>query len=84
MSTTTKLEPVDVSKEIQEDVVKILERYLAKARNGEIISLGIVVDMRGGGYATTFSKCMDVRTSGAMLIELGLRRIGFETSRGED
>jgi hypothetical protein len=59
-------------------VIKVLEEILARAKNGEIVGVGYVAELKSGYWCTNFSKCPDSRVFAAMLIELGIKRLGFK------
>ena len=62
-----------------QDAIKVLEEMLVLARSGEVLRVGVVCEYVGGAWGTRFSASTDARVDGAMLIELGLRRLGFRT-----
>jgi hypothetical protein len=57
--------------------IAVLEEMLERARNGEINSVEVMFSSADGEWGTTSSLGVDVRLSAAMLIELGMRRLGF-------
>ena len=59
------------------DVVNMLERWLEYAKAGEIITVGLVGKRIGGEWQTAMSKSENGLEDAAMLIELGMRRLGF-------
>lgn len=59
------------------DVVNMLERWLEYAKAGEIITVGLVGKRVGGQWQTSFSSSDNGLEDAAMLIELGMRRLGF-------
>lgn len=59
------------------DVVNMLERWLEYAKAGEIITVGLVGKRVGGEWQTAMSKSENGLEDAAMLIELGMRRLGF-------
>lgn len=59
------------------DVVNMLEQWLESAKAGEIITVGLVGKRVGGEWQTAMSKSANGLEDAAMLIELGLRRLGF-------
>jgi hypothetical protein len=77
-----KARPLDVivpfNQARDESVIKVLENVLARARKGEVVGVGVVVELRGGQWFTDISKCPDRRVFAAMLIELGMKRLGFK------
>ncbi len=77
MAEPEKLKLRDISAEHQVDIVEMLERYLARAKNGDFTRLGVLFE-QGSQWGTEFSRSDDNRIDAAMMIELGLRRIGFK------
>jgi hypothetical protein len=59
------------------DTVNMLEQWLEDAKAGEIITVGLVGKRVGGEWQTAMSKSANGLEDAAMLIELGLRRLGF-------
>jgi len=59
------------------DAVNMLERWLEDAKAGEIISVGLIGKRVGGEWQTSFSSSDNGLEDAAMLIELGMRRLGF-------
>tara|TARA_R110000868_G_scaffold86778_4_gene243274 strand:- start:7 stop:246 length:240 start_codon:yes stop_codon:yes gene_type:complete len=59
------------------DTVNMLEQWLEDARAGEIITVGLVGKRVGGEWQTSMSKSANNLEDAAMLIELGMRRLGF-------
>ena len=59
------------------DVVNMLERWLEYAKAGEIITVGLIGKRVGGEWQTAMSKSENGLEDAAMLIELGMRRLGF-------
>jgi len=78
MADPVKLPLRDVSAEQHSSMLEMLEHYTQRVKAGEITRLGIIYDL-GGQWGTEFSRSDDSRIDGAMLIELGLRRLGFKT-----
>lgn len=60
-----------------DDVINILEKWLDEARAGEIITVGVIGKRIGGQWQTGFSSSDNGLEDAAMLIELGMRRLGF-------
>jgi hypothetical protein len=56
----------------------MLEQWLEEARNGEIITVGLVGKRVGGEWQTAMSSSQNNLEDAAMLIELGIRRLGFK------
>lgn len=59
------------------DTVNMLEQWLEDAKAGEIITVGLVGKRVGGEWQTAMSKSENGLEDAAMLIELGMRRLGF-------
>lgn len=60
-----------------EDVILLLEQWLQDAKDGQIVSVGIVGKRTGGEWQTQMSRSENALEDAAMLIELGMRRLGF-------
>lgn len=60
-----------------EDVISLLEQWLQDAKDGQIVSVGIVGKRTGGEWQTSMSRSENALEDAAMLIELGMRRLGF-------
>jgi hypothetical protein len=60
-----------------EDVILLLEQWLQDAKDGQIVSVGIVGKRTGGEWQTSMSRSENALEDAAMLIELGMRRLGF-------
>lgn len=60
-----------------ENVITMLEEWLEDAKDGKIISVGLVGKRVGGEWQTSFSSSDNRLEDAAMLIELGMRRLGF-------
>jgi len=60
-----------------EDVILLLEQWLQDAKDGQIVSVGIVGKRAGGEWQTSMSRSENALEDAAMLIELGMRRLGF-------
>ena len=61
-----------------ENVITMLEEWLEAAKDGEIISVGLIGTRVGGEWQTAFSSSDNSLEDAAMLIELGMRRLGFK------
>ena len=59
------------------DAVNMLEQWLEDAKAGEIITVGLVGKRPGGEWQTAMSSSQNRLEDAAMLIELGMRRLGF-------
>jgi hypothetical protein len=59
------------------DVVNMLEQWLEDAKAGEIITVGLIGKRPGGEWQTAMSSSQNRLEDAAMLIELGMRRLGF-------
>ena len=60
-----------------ENVITMLEEWLEVAKNGELISVGLIGKRVGGEWQTSFSSSDNRLEDAAMLLELGIRRLGF-------
>jgi hypothetical protein len=60
------------------NVIEMLEQWLEEARNGEIITVGLVGKRVGGEWQTAMSSSQNKLEDAVMLIELGIRRLGFK------
>jgi hypothetical protein len=60
------------------EVVDLLERCLRNAREGVLVSVGIVALRNGGEWETSFSASPNALMDAAMLMELAVRRLGFK------
>jgi hypothetical protein len=58
--------------------IAMLEQWLEEARNGEIITVGLVGKRVGGEWQTAMSSSQNKLEDAVMLIELGIRRLGFK------
>jgi len=61
-----------------ENAIAMLEQWLEDAKNGEVVSVGIIGKRSGGEWQTSFSSSDNRLEDAAMLIELGMRRLGFK------
>jgi hypothetical protein len=60
------------------DCIALLEQWLEDARAGEIVTVGLVGKRVGGEWQTAMSSSQNGLEDAAMLIELGIRRLGFK------
>lgn len=60
-----------------EDAIAMLEKWLSDARAGEIVTVGIVGKRVGGEWQSGMSSSDNALEDAAMLLELGIRRLGF-------
>lgn len=58
------------------EAVRMLLKYLELARAGTLLRVGVIAET-DGQWTSEFSSSDDQRVDGAMLIELGIRRLGF-------
>jgi hypothetical protein len=63
------------------DCIALLEQWLEDARAGEIVTVAIVGKRIGGEWQTGMSSSQNRLEDAAMLIELGMRRLGFNPQR---
>jgi len=64
-------------KKVNSDAVALLERTLKRAKNGDLSRVGIVYHTTENGWGSAFSATDNTLEDSAMLIEVGLRRLGF-------
>jgi hypothetical protein len=74
MTVVNKLTKVTIN---NQEVIDLLESWLSEAKNGNIITVGIVGKRIGGEWQTVMSRSDNTLEDAAMLIELGMRRLGF-------
>lgn len=60
------------------DCIALLEQWLEDTRAGEIVTVGLVGKRVGGEWQTAMSSSQNSLEDAAMLIELGIRRLGFK------
>lgn len=60
-----------------ENAIAMLEQWLEDAKDGKIISVGLVGKRVGGEWQTGMSSSDNSLEDAAMLLELGIRRLGF-------
>jgi hypothetical protein len=60
------------------EAVTMLEQWLEDAKSGEIVTVAIVGKRIGGEWQTAMSSSQNSLEDAAMLIELGIRRLGFK------
>lgn len=70
--------PKDTSN--RDSMIALLERQLAQVRSGQITRIGVVFEINGTQWGTEFAASDDRRMDAAMLMELAMRRLGFETA----
>ena len=68
---------VKIDAKPNESVIKLLKEWLEQAERGEIVRVGIIAELPGGEWQTSFSASADRRVDAAMMIELAMRRLGF-------
>ncbi len=59
------------------DAVRMLEQWLEDAKAGELVTVGLIGKRVGGEWQTGMSSSQNQLEDAAMLIELGMRRLGF-------
>jgi hypothetical protein len=75
---TDKIKPfIKVTTVDNSDAVSMLEQWLEDAKDGQIIHVGLIGKRIGGEWQTSFSRSDNSLEDAAMLIELGMRRLGF-------
>ena len=60
-----------------ENTIAMLEQWLEDAKDGQIVSVGLIGKRVGGEWQTSFSSSDNRLEDAAMLLELGIRRLGF-------
>ena len=60
------------------DAIAMLEQWLDDAKNGKIVTVALVGKLIGGEWQTGMSSSQNSLEDAAMLIELGIRRLGFK------
>ena len=60
------------------DAIAMLEQWLEDAKDGQIVKVGLIGKRIGGEWQTGFSSSDNGLEDAAMLIELGMRRLGFK------
>lgn len=76
----TNISPLSQAKDRRpEDALKLLESLCELAKTGRLKQISVVYDT-GDTWATASSHSFDKRVTGAMLIELGLRNLGFSVN----
>jgi hypothetical protein len=60
------------------ECILILEQWLEDAKAGALLSVGLIGKRVGGEWQTGFSSSDNSLEDAAMLIELGIRRLGFK------
>ncbi len=63
------------------EAIEMLEQWLEDAKSGEIVTVAIVGKRVGGEWQTGMSSSQNRLEDAAMLIELGMRRLGFNPQR---
>ena len=63
------------------DAINMLEQWLEDAKSGEVVTVAIVGKRVGGEWQTGMSSSQNRLEDAAMLIELGMRRLGFNPQR---
>ena len=69
---------VEIKSKPNESVITLLKEQLEQAERGEIVRVGIVAERTGGEWQTAFSASADKRVDAAMMMELAMRRLGFQ------
>lgn len=75
---TDNIKPfIKVTTPHNEHAITMLEEWLEAAKDGQIIHVGLIGKRVGGEWQTSFSSSDNGLEDAAMLIELGMRRLGF-------
>ena len=64
----------------RKNAIEQLEELRKRILSGETVRFGTIEFRRGGDYSTQFSDGIDKLRSAALLIELGMRMLGFENT----
>lgn len=80
MTADIRALPGEAANHANQEAVDMALKYLALARAGRVNRMGIVVLM-DTQWSSEFTSSDNQLVDGAMLIELGLRRMGFKTER---
>lgn len=59
------------------DAIVLLEQWLEDAKNGEIVTVGLVGKRIGGEWQTGMGSSLNRLESASMLIALAIRHLGF-------
>ena len=62
------------------DCIRLLKEWLTDAENGDVATICIVGKRVGGEWSTSMSASNNSLEDAGMLIEIGLRRLGFALS----
>lgn len=68
----------------RQNALEMVDELRQRIVNGETLRFGLVETRVGEIWATSFSSGMHKREDGAMLIELGLRMLGFVSKDVDD
>ncbi len=74
---TDKIKTLNVTAAHSAEAIKMLEDWLEQAKNGEIVTVALAARRKGGEWQTGMSTSDNRLEDAAMLIELGMRRLGF-------
>ena len=69
--------------DMQQNALEIIDEVRARVVSGETLRNGLIECRKGSEYSNAFSSGMNKREDAAMLIDLGLRLMGF-VSRNKD
>jgi hypothetical protein len=75
--TPTPLKIVNPDEVAQRNALEMADELRARIVAGEVVRFGLIECRRGDLWATSFSSGMDKRHGAAMLIELGVKMLGF-------
>jgi predicted esterase YcpF (UPF0227 family) len=79
---TNNIKPfIKVTTHDNSDAIEMLEQWLEDAKSGEVVTVAIVGKRVGGEWQTGMSSSQNRLEDAAMLIELGMRRLGFNPQR---
>lgn len=74
---TNNIKPLNVTAAHSAEAIKMLEDWLEQAKSGEIVTVALAGKRKGGEWQTGMSTSDNRLEDAAMLIELGMRRLGF-------
>lgn len=63
------------------DCINMLEQWLEDAKNGDLVSVGLIGRRIGGEWQSSFSRSDNSAEDAGMLLELAIRRLGFKQPR---
>lgn len=67
----------EIGKYDNSDAIELLEKWLADAKEGRLLRVGLIGEWVAGDYVTGFSASRNRLSDAGMLLELAVRRLGF-------